>query len=141
MSHYVYFDARSRRFRRTEATAVFDTNLAPALPGVLVEWFIRSRADYRESVIIDTKCARRRSAEALKVLGHMANYGVRHGGIVLRHSPPRNIGGAEITPGLMRLDCPGAEEKRLWVITLVPSAEFEDENRLIMAAFAREALR
>jgi hypothetical protein len=137
-THYVFYDYRNSRFKQVEVSTVFrgyEWN-ASALPNVFVEWFIRNIDNYEESIIIDSKYSRWKSGEILKVLGYMLNYGVRNGAIIFRHNYSSELVGiSEIMPGLISIDCPGRDKKRLWILNLIPSPNNELINQQILKKF------
>lgn len=138
--HYVYFDFRKKRFFSADVRAVHgQSERVPALPTVFVEWFIRNRMDYKESIVLDTKYSAWDSRETLKVMGYMLNYGVNNGAIVYRRAiPVSRIGGEEIAAGLVRIEC--ENRKTLWLLSLIPEDGFETQNSIALEEFVSRVL-
>ena len=143
-SCYAYYDFGAHAFKNVSSDLLFRgaRSSAPVLPGARVEWLIRDSADFRNSLILDTKYhGKWDSGEALKVLGYMQNFGVRQGAIVFpcdlhalraRCEPLRD--------GLFRLPCPAGDGAIFWVLQMVPDAAFQAANTAIMRRFVAEAL-
>jgi hypothetical protein len=141
-SHFAYFDYWGRAFSSVADSLVFSAAGRGALiPRVHVEWFIRSRNEFEDSVVIDTKHRSWDSGEALKVLGYMMSFGVSRGAVIFSG----DIGALASSnrcrlPGLYFFERGGQRGARLWVLQMCPAAEVENQNAAAMTQFVREAL-
>ncbi len=141
---YAFYDFGEHAFRTVSAERLFPEprGVAPILPGAHIEWFIRDAADFRNSLVLDTKYySQWDSGQALKVLGYMQNFGVRQGAIVF----PCELRALErrvtpLEPGLFRMGCPADPRAAFWVLRLEPNAAAEERNRAVLKHFVIETL-
>ena len=148
--YYAYYDFGSHSFKNVSSQRLFPHRTTPspalpeaALPKARVEWLLRDVDDFRNSVLIDTKYYSKgfNSGEALKVLGYMQNFGVRHGAVIFEGSLRALARTAEpVAEDIFRLPCPGESRSTLWVLRLVPDPRVEPRNSSVLKRFLTEVL-
>jgi hypothetical protein len=140
--HFVYYDNRLNKFKKCDASGVFDENITndvPAIKNIFVEWFIQNVNDFKDSIVVDAKNGRWASREVLKVVGYMLSYGINKSVIIFKYKVNHiNIGGELLGDDIIRITFPGSENKRLWIIRLVPLENYENQNRLVLDKLVKE---
>lgn len=141
-SFYAFYDFGELSFKTVRSERLFPHTESPTLPGARVEWFIRDRDDFRNSMVLDTKyCAAWDNGQALKVLGYMQNFGVRQGAVVFPCAlGPLERDNTPLVPGLFRLPCPADPDGKFWVLRLDPDPAAEARNRTVLQRFVQETL-
>ena len=135
-NYFVSLDTRSNRFIETPISEVWEgkaIGLTPSFKGIHPDWFINNIENYEDGIVLRVRNGRWVPREGLLLLGHMINYAVNNGIIVVKYkTSAEEIGGHQVSENLVRLTVPLFPNKTIWVMRLRPRKRYEDSNKEIM---------